>query len=97
MQRLEDMVKKVMGEDFGGMGKDSQRTQSILRNPALRNLVAYTGDHRLFGKFRSKIKGILFGEDEDYKKVLKVLEDSERTEIPAITEGEEEYNDDDNP
>ena len=42
-----------------------------MRSPALRNLTAYNGDHRMFNKFRSKLRGVLITHDEDFVVMLK--------------------------
>ena len=84
MKELEDAFKNFAGlPQSGGSGHTSQ---GVLRSPALRNLVAYSGDHRHYGKWRSKIKGVLFGESNVFKCVLKILEAPDRAEIPDIVE-----------
>ena len=96
MKSLEEKMEKLIEgatstySDAGGQ-RDGGKTQSILRNPGLRNLVAYAGDHRLYKKWRSKVKGVLTGESENFKTVLKVLEAPDRTEIQAEADDAEEY------
>ena len=65
-----------------GGDKDAPRTNSLLRNPALRNVKCYTGDHKDYNRWRSKIKGILVGEHEGVRKALKQMEDANQNEIP---------------
>ena len=63
-QRVEEVAKKMETLEIGGRGSDhsgdSEEKPSgsfgILRNPALRNVDAYTGDHRKHAKWRSKLK-----------------------------------------
>ena len=66
-------------------------SDSLLRNPALRNLEPYSGNHLKYGKWRSKIRGILFGEDESYRAALKQMESALQPEIPSRAEGSVEY------
>ena len=56
-----------------GNGERTGGKDGVLRNPALRNLIPYTGDHRKYSKFRSKLKGILVCEDDIYRKALKLM------------------------
>ena len=53
MKSLEDKMEKIIDcannpfSDTGGH-RDYNKAQGILRNPGLRNLTAYAGDHRLY-------------------------------------------------
>ena len=66
-RRFEELAKRMDKVENGSEHSDDgggRSTGNIMKNPALRNLTAYTGDHRLYAKFRSKVRGILFSEDE---------------------------------
>ena len=72
--------------DEGGE-KDTMKTNSLLRNPALRNVKCYTGDHKEYSRWRSKIKGILVGENEAFRMALKQMESADQNEIPPRSDG----------
>ena len=68
--RLKDAEEKNPNEDGAG----GKRSNGILGNLALRHLEAYTGDHGKYSKWRSKVRGVLISEDENYGQILKIIE-----------------------
>ena len=68
-----------------------RKANELLRNPAFRQLFCYTGEHKQYSKWRSKVKAILVGEDEHFRTVLKTLESPEQQEIPPEAEGTSGY------
>ena len=72
-------------------GTNGASSQSILRHPGFRNLECYSGDHKRFNKWRSKLRGILLGEDEGFRAALKLMESPEQPELPSIAEGTGAY------
>ena len=100
-RRFEELAKKLEsmerdrqsegGSDESGERGGKRTNDGLLRNPALRNLEPYSGNHLKYGKWRSKIRGILFGEDESYRAALKQMESASQPEIPSRAEGSVEY------
>ena len=62
LDRMEkDRNSHYDGSDAGAE-KGEAKVGGILRNQAFRNLETYGGDHRKYWKWRSRLRGILFGE-----------------------------------
>ena len=80
-------------KETGDAGSDpiGSKPNGILRNQGLRTLESYSGEHKKYNKWRSKLKGILCGENEAFRMALKVMEAPERLEIAPVTEGAAEY------
>ena len=93
---MRDLEKTVIdAEPTGGYSPDAapQSGRNVMGNPAFRTLDPYTGDHAKFSKWRSKLRGILVGEDEAYRELFRVIESPYMSEIAARSDGEDKYED----
>ena len=86
-EKLKNMGWKSDDPDGSGGG----RKRGLLSNPALRNLTVYTGEHAKFSKWRSKVRGIVSGEDPAYCTVLEAMESAHQVELFPQSDGKDEY------
>ena len=56
--KLERDIRSEVSEETGE--KTWRSPGNILRNPALRNVEPYSGDHRKYSKWKSKLRGFYF-------------------------------------
>ena len=58
VERFGQELKSFMSDGTGESSKKPRNFDDLMRSPALRNVIAYSGDHRLFNKWRSTIRGV---------------------------------------
>ena len=87
-QELKELAEGVPERSGAGGGS---RPDELMKSPALRTVSPYGGDHRLYNKWRSKIRGVLFTHSEHYRGLLKMMESLSQPELPARSEGAAEY------
>ena len=88
--KLEKDVRSEVSDD-NGEKTSKNNLSNILRNPGWKTVDPYSGGHRKYNKWKSKVKGVLFGEDENYRSILKLMESPDQAEIPSRTEGSVQY------
>ena len=91
-EKLASEWKEFVAENGSGNPRTGGgKYEDLMRSPALRNVSAYNGDHRMFNKWRSKIRGVLFSHDERYRNLLKKIESLNQPELASKADSAEEY------
>ena len=86
----EKELKQVREAQQAG-GPDEKKSRSVTNNPAFRNLDCYTGDHAKFSRWRSRLRGIVVGEEEKFGLLMKFMESPHQSEIVSRADNPEAY------